>query len=100
MLGRCGQGLVDGQRLVEELVEMLVRAREHLLEDVLGIGVGQAECLSRDRVDVARKALDQLRPRLLIPGPAAGDELAVTQRRCNRTNCDAYEGWGQTPIGV
>ena len=56
---------------------MLVRAGEDLLEDVLRVVGPQAEALCRDRVDVAREAVDQLGPGALVPGAAAGDEGGV-----------------------
>ena len=46
---------------------MLVRAREHLLEDVLGVAGAQGIDAARDRVHVPREAIDQLAP------PAADD---------------------------
>jgi hypothetical protein len=70
--------------IVPELVQMLVRTREDFLEDVLGVGLRQPEGLDRDRVHVAREALHQLAPGLGVAGPAAGDELAVTQRRSHQ----------------
>ena len=57
-------------------VEPLVRPREDLLEDVLGVVLGEAKPLHGDRVDVAREALDELRPGRLVAGAAARDELA------------------------
>jgi hypothetical protein len=85
--------------VVPQLVEVLVRAREHFLEDVLRVGLGQPERLDRDRVDIAREALHQLAPRLLVAGAAARDELAVTQSRGHHTDCYRSKGWGQTPSG-
>ena len=63
--------------VVAELRQVLVRAGEHLLEHVLGVRLGQAERLDRDRVDVAREALDELAPRVVVSRAAAGDELCV-----------------------
>ena len=86
---RPGAELVDAQAprqlrdprpdgtVVTELVEALVRSREHLLEDVLGIGVREAVALDSDRVDVAGEAFDEVRPCLLVAGAAARDQLGV-----------------------
>ena len=51
--------------VVAQLVELLVRAREHFLEDVLGVVLWQAKPLDDDRVDVAREAVDELAPGVL-----------------------------------
>src|SRR5919198_1093909 len=84
--------------VVPELVQVLVRTREDLLEDVLGVRLRQPEGLHGDGVDVAREALDQLVPRLLIACPAAGDELAVTQRRRHYPDCDWCRPRGETAM--
>src|SRR5262249_44739895 len=65
-------------------VEPLVDLRKDLLEDVLGVVVAQPEALRRDRVDVAREALDELGPRAFIPGAATGDKLSGRDRLRHR----------------
>src|SRR5919106_2612301 len=67
--------------IVAKAVEMLVRAREDLLEDVLGVVLAQAEGLRADRVDVTREAADQLAPRGLVAGAAARDHTRVGKGR-------------------
>jgi hypothetical protein len=59
---------------------MLERAREHLLEDVLGIVGAQSESLTDDRIHVAGEAVDELTPGLLVARAAAGDEPGVGER--------------------
>ena len=63
--------------VVAERAEPLVDAGEDVLEDVLGVLLAQAEALDRDRVDVAREALDQLAPGIVVARAAAGDERGV-----------------------
>ena len=66
-------------------VEPLVDPREDLLEDVLGVVLGQPERLDRDRVDVAREPLDQRAPGFLVAAAAKRDELGVAElggQRC------------------
>ena len=48
------------------VAEPLVDAHEDVLEDVLGVVLGQAEALDGDRVDVAREALDELAPGVVV----------------------------------
>src|SRR4051812_12770654 len=69
------------RRVVPERVEPVVDAREDLLEDIFGVVLAQAEALRRDRVDVAREAVDELAPRLRLTAPAAVDELRVAEVR-------------------
>src|SRR2546427_1621126 len=78
---------------------MLVRAREHFLEDVLGVRLRQPECLDRDRVDITREALDEIRPGLLVSRPAPRDELTVAERGHHGWDCDGYRG-GLAPLGA
>src|SRR2546428_9456925 len=78
---------------------MLVRAREHFLEDVLGVRLRQPECLDRDRVDITREALDEVCPGLLVSRPAPRDELAVAERGHHGWDCDGYRG-GLAPLGA
>src|SRR3954467_4518850 len=85
--GQLGQPRLD-RRVVPQLVEVLVCPGEDFLEDVLGVGLRQAERLHRDGVHVAGEALDELPPGGLVAGAAARDELAVTQRRGHESNCD------------
>jgi hypothetical protein len=91
LLPRAGAQAVDAkaagelgdpgpQRLVvAERVEPLVDAGEHVLEDVLRVMRRQAESLYRDRVDVAREAVDELAPGGLVAVAAAGNELGVAE---------------------
>src|SRR6266516_1145258 len=67
------------RRVVAQAVEVLVGAREDLLEDILGGVLGEPETLDGDRVDVAREPFDELAPGVLISGPATGDELGSGQ---------------------
>ena len=62
---------------LRQAVEMLVHAREDVLEHVLGVVWRQPERLHRDRVDIAREALHELVPGGLVAGAAARDELGV-----------------------
>ena len=59
---------------------MLVRAREDLLEDVLGVLVREPVRLGRDRVDITGEALDEDVPGLGLAGAAARDQICVGQR--------------------
>jgi hypothetical protein len=59
---------------------MLEGASEDLLEDVLRVVGAQAEPLRRDGIDVAREAVDELRPGALVAGAAAGDQRRVGKR--------------------
>ena len=77
----------DG-RVVTEPIEVFVGTRKDLLEDVLGVRLRQAKGLDRDRVDIAREALDEIRPNLLVTGPASRDKLAIAERRRHRQDCD------------
>ena len=63
--------------VVPERAEPLVDAGEDVLEDVLGVLLAEAEALHRDRVDVAREALDQLTPGVVVARAAACDERGV-----------------------
>ncbi len=63
--------------VVPQLRQVLVRAGEDLLEHILGVGLGQAKRLDGDRVHVAREAIDELAPRVVVSRAAAGDELCV-----------------------
>ena len=67
------------RRVVAQPVELLVRLREDVLEDVLGVLGREAKAANADRVDVAREALDERGPRLGVAGAAARDEELVTQ---------------------
>src|SRR5207253_2128258 len=66
--------------------QVLVRAREDLLEDVLRVVLGQPEGLDGDRIDVAGEALDQAVPGVAVAASAAGDELRVGQRVRHRSS--------------
>src|SRR6266542_330723 len=89
LLARAGTDPIDAEparelrdpgadgRVVAKLVEILVDPREALLEDVLGVGLGQAKGLHRDPVDVSGETLDQLAPGVLVPCAAARDELRI-----------------------
>src|SRR5439155_8296777 len=66
--------------VVAEAGEVFVHLGEHVLEDVLGVVVGQPERLGRDRVDVTGEPLDELVPRGVVAGSTACDELAVGER--------------------
>src|SRR2546425_1790262 len=61
--------------VVPQPVEVLVRAREDLLEDVLRRVLLEPEALHADRIHVAGEVLHELAPRLLVAGAAAADEL-------------------------
>src|ERR671918_1300782 len=77
---RAARELADPgpDRLVgAELLEVLVRAREDLLEDLLGVLLAEPVRLAADGVDVPREARDELAPRVLVAAAAAGDELGV-----------------------
>ena len=65
------------RRVVPKLRQVLVRAGEDLLEDVLRVGLGEAKRLDGDRVHVAGEAIDELAPRVVVSRAAAGDELGV-----------------------
>jgi hypothetical protein len=56
---------------------MLVDLREDVLERVLRVVAREPERLHDDRVDVAREALDERRPRVVVAGAATRDQLAV-----------------------
>src|SRR3954447_18539515 len=73
------EGLVVAQR-----IEALVDPGEHLLEDVLGVVLWEAEGLHADRVDVAREAVYELAPRVVVARAAARNELGVGKlaRQC------------------
>ena len=60
---------------------MGVHPREDVLEDVLGVLLREPETANRDRVDVAREALDELVPGLGVALATARDELGVGERR-------------------
>ena len=62
--------------VVAEGAQALIRPGEGVLEDILGVVGGQPERL-RDRVDVARVALDELAPGVGVAGAATCDELGV-----------------------
>src|SRR5919201_6754611 len=64
-------------------VEPVVGAREDLLEDVLRVLLGEPKGLNRDREHVAREALHELAPGLVLPGSAASDERSVGDRICH-----------------
>ena len=70
--------------------QVLVRAGEDLLEDVLGVGRGQPVRLNGDRVDVAREALDELAPGIVVACAAAGDELCVRFGNLHCSNQSAH----------
>ena len=88
---RCRSELVDAEPagqlaepgsnrvVVAQLLELLVRPREDLLEHVLGVVVAEPEGLDRDRVHIARKALDQFVPGGLVTGAAPGDEGGICE---------------------
>ena len=71
-------------------VQVLVHAREDLLEDVLRVVLREPEGLDADRVDVAREAIHQLVPRGLIPTAAPRDELCVRQGARHRGHQIAF----------
>ena len=58
---------------------MLVDAGEGLLEDVLGVVLGEPVGLHADGVDVAVVALDELGPGRLLARQAAPDDLGVVR---------------------
>ena len=62
---------------------MLVGTREDFLEDVLRVIAARPKPLRRDRVDVAREAVDELVPGALVARAAAGDELGIRQGGVN-----------------
>ena len=62
-----------------EPAQVLVDAREDLLEDVLRVVLREPECLDGDGIDVAGEALDELVPGRLVAGPAACHELRIRQ---------------------
>ena len=70
--------------VLAQSVEPLEHTREDLLEDVLGVLLGEAERLGGDRVDVAREAVDEGPPRLLVAATAEGNELGVGERLAQR----------------
>src|SRR4029077_1601879 len=74
--GQLREPWTDGA-VVAESVEMLVRAREDLLEDVLGVARLEPEALDADRVDVTREALDELAPGIVVPLATTRDEPGV-----------------------
>jgi hypothetical protein len=57
--------------------QLLVDAREDLLEDVLCVVLREAEGLDANRVDVARETVDQLPPGVFVTRAAARYELGV-----------------------
>ena len=63
--------------VVAQVIQALVRAREHLLEDILGIVLLKPVDPHRDRVHVAGEAVDQLLPGLLVAVSTAGDQVGV-----------------------
>jgi hypothetical protein len=63
--------------VLAELAEPLVDPREHLLEDVVGVVLGQPEALDADREHVAGEPLDELVPGLRVALAAARDQLGV-----------------------
>jgi hypothetical protein len=71
--------------VLAERVEPLVDPREDLLEDVLGVVLGEPERLDRDRVDIAREPLDERVPGFLVAAAAKRDEFGVAElggQRC------------------
>ena len=52
--------------VVAQAAELLEDLGEDVLEDVLGVLAAEPEALAADRVDVAREALDELVPRLVV----------------------------------
>ena len=72
------------RRVVAQLLEVLVRAREHLLEDVVGVRLGQRNACG-DRVDVAGIAVDERTPALVVAVTATRDELRVGQLVVHRS---------------
>ena len=66
--------------VVAQPVELLVGAREDLLEGVLGGMLGERERAREDRVHVAGEALDEQLPGVVVARAAAGDELGVGWR--------------------
>ena len=56
---------------------MGIDAGEDVLEDVLGVVLGQAEPVRADRIHVTREPLDELVPGLRVTAPAPCDELRV-----------------------
>src|SRR5439155_19942079 len=88
---QLGQPGTNG-RVVSKPVEILVRAREDFLEDVLGVCLRQPESLYGNRVDVAREPFDQLGPGLLVARPTACHELTIAERRRHSWDCDVLRG--------
>ena len=84
LFARARADLVDGKParelrdprpdrlVVPQPVEMLVGAGEDLLEDVLRVIGAQAEAFRRDRVDVAREAVDELGPGAFVARCGSG----------------------------
>ena len=60
-----------------ELRQLLVRAREDFLEDILRILRTKSEPPYADGEDIAREPFDELVPGVGITRAAAGDELRV-----------------------
>ena len=65
--------------VVAQRVEPLERPGEDVLKDILRIGLGKPEGAHRDRVDVAREALDELVPGRGLAGSAALNELGIRE---------------------
>ena len=71
--------------VVSEFGEVLVRAREHLLEHVVGVRLGQPERLHGDRVDVAGVAIDEHAPGVVVAAATTSDQLRIGQLVVHRT---------------
>ncbi len=63
--------------VVPQRPEPLVDAKERVLEDILGVRLGEPEPAHGDRVHVPRVPLDELAPRRLVACAAAGDEPGI-----------------------
>src|SRR5260221_7975352 len=83
--------------VVPQAVEVGVYARENVLENVLGIVLAEAEPLRADRIDVARKALDELVPGGRISLAAAPYELGIRSGQGGHPPTSIRNGEGFRP---
>ena len=67
--------------VVAERGELFEGLREHILEDVLRIGLGKPEAAHANREHEAGEPLDQGIPGLTVAGAAARDELRIRLTR-------------------
>src|SRR5215510_2367331 len=77
--GELGEPGLD-RLVVAKRVEPLVDLGEDLLEDVLGVVLGEPKALRRDRVDISGEPLDESGPRVLVAFAATGDKLRSRNR--------------------